>query len=232
MDNLFDGLTIVDFHGDTFRNILTIRKSENVYDDLGESQEDWDTAIHHEQACKPAQFTSDQPIINRPFEEAQYNDAIRYPFDHWASSRYSDGSYGVWYGTDTLETSIHETVYHWRNRFLVDAGWENIEGIVSERKVYLVRCEAALMDFRPRIGDFPDLVNPTSYHFTHQVGARIHHDGHPGIISRSARTVGDIFTIFSPQVLSNPRNHCFLSYTIENGHVVVEREAGRELLRL
>ncbi|OGT21320.1 MAG: hypothetical protein A2V90_03480 [Gammaproteobacteria bacterium RBG_16_57_12] len=234
MEGLFDGLTITDFHGDAYRNIASLRESQDLFDDLTPSPEGWQAAIDLELSTKPRTYASHQPIIDRPFEEAAFNEAIRYPFTHWAKTRYSDGSFGVWYGTDSLVTSIHETVYHWRTHFLEDAAWHAREGVIGERKVYLVRCDAALLNYIPKVDAFPALIDPMpgGYHLTHQVGARIHHDGHPGLISRSARCEGEIYAIFNPQVLSNPRQLCYLTYRIEGGSVTIERQAGDLLMRI
>lgn len=231
MDKLFNGLTLTDYHDDIHRNIVSLRVTEDLYDDLSDNPDAWQAAVDLEMASKPHTYISNQPVIARPFEEAHYNDAIEYPFHHWANTRYSNGSFGVWYGTDTLETSIHETVHHWRFELLADAGWQDIEGVEVQRKVYLVRCEAALLDFRKKIKEHPALIEG-SYHYTHQVGEKIHHDGHPGLISRSARCQGDIYAIFNQQVLSNPRQHCYLNYRIEGGGVTVERKQGDVLLRI
>lgn len=232
MDALFNGLTIVDFHSDANRNIVSLRESQDLYDDLTDSTEGWRAAIDLEIATKPHTYTSKFPIIDRPFEEAAYNEAIDYPFKHWSKTRYSDGSFGVWYGADSLDTSIHESVYHWRKGLLEDAGWHKIDGVVIERKIYLVRCNAALLDFVPKLEAFPALIDPDSYHLTHQVGARINHDGHPGLISRSARCQGDVYTIFRPHILSNPRPRCYLTYRNEVESVVIERQLGEVLMRI
>jgi hypothetical protein len=232
VDAFFDGLTVADLHDDAHRNIVSLRESRNLYDDLTDSPAGWQAAIDLELAAKPHTHVSGRPVIDRPFEEAAYNEAIDYPFKHWYRTRYSDGSYGVWYGADSLPTSIHETAHHWRRNLLEDVGWENEEGVAIERKVYLVRCDAALLDFRPRLADYPALVDPISYHLTQQIGARIHHDGHPGLVNRSARCEGDIYAVFNPRVLSNPRALCFLTYRIEGQAVAVERRPGEVLMRI
>ncbi len=232
MNALFAGLTITDFHGDLHRNIVSLRGSQDLYDDLSDVPESRQVAVNLELTAKPHTHISNQPIIDRPFEEAAYNDAIEYPFSHWSRSRYSEGSYGTWYGADRLETSTHETVHHWRHGLLEDAGWQDVEGVAIERKVFLVRCDAALLDFLPKLDVFPALVDPDSYHFTHEVGARIHHDGHPGLISRSARCEGDVYAIFNSRVLSSPRQSCYLTYRLEGGFVTVERQPGEQLLRI
>jgi hypothetical protein len=223
MEPLFDGITITDFHDDAHRNIVSLRESENLFDDLTDSPGGWQSAIDLEAGTKPHTNISHQPVIDRPFEEAAYNEAIDYPFKHWSTTRYSDGTFGVWYGADSLETGIHETVYHWRYGLLQDAGWEDHEGVTIERKVYNVRCDAALLNFRPKLAAFPSLVDPQDVAFTHQIGTRIHHDGHPGLVSRSARCDGDVYAIFNAQVLSNPRQMCFLTYRIASGAVIIER---------
>ncbi|MCF6254997.1 MAG: RES family NAD+ phosphorylase [Gammaproteobacteria bacterium] len=232
MQALFDGITITDFHDDLHRNIVSLRESENLFDDLTDSPEGWQSAIALEVKTKPHTHVSQRPVIDRPFEEAVYNEAIDYPFENWLNTRYSNGSFGVWYGTDSLETSIHETVHHWRHGLLHDAGWQNLEGVSIERKVYNVRCDAALFNFLPKLDAFPALIDPTEYDFTHQVGARIYHDGHPGLVSRSARCDGDVYAIFNSQVLSNPRQMCFLTYRITSGSVIVERQPGKILFQI
>jgi len=232
VDGLFKDISTTDFHDDIHRNIVSLRESENLFDDLIDSSEGRKSAIDLEAETKPHTYVSHQPIIDRPFEEAAYNEAIDYPFEHWIETRYSNGSFGVWYGTDTLETGIHETIHHWRNGLLEDAGWKNVEGIIGERKIYNVRCDAVLLNFIPKLDTFPSLVDPNNYDYTHRVGARIHHEGHPGLTSHSARCEGDIFAIFNPQILSNPRQVCYLTYRIESGSVMVERQPGETLFQI
>ena len=222
---VFADVGLADFHGDLIRNIVSLRVSQDLFDDLSEDPEHWRSAIALEMATKPAFFVSAQPIINRPFEEAAWNDAIDYPFRHWQRSRYSDGSYGVWYGADRIETSVHETVHHWRNGFLQDADMTQ-PGIRIERSVYQVRCDAALLDLRPVVKRLPALVDGADYSLTQQVGARLHREGHPGVLTRSARSDGEVYPIFNRNVLSKPRQFCHLSYATTVGGVAIEREPG------
>jgi len=235
MDGVFDGLTLDDFNDDIYRNIASLRGSQDLYDDLSDSPESWQAATDLEMTSKPYTYDSAHPIIDRPFEEAAFNEAISYPFENWSKTRYSDGSFGVWYGADSLKTSIYETVYHWRSVLLEDAGWGDLNGVVGERKVYIVRCNAALLDFVPKLKKHPALIDPApgGNFLTHQVGARIHHDGHPGLISRSARYEdGLIYAIFKSQVLSDPRQFCYLTYRVQDGSVAIERQPGEQLMRI
>ena len=234
MEGLFNGLVVIDFHGDLHRNIVSLRQSQDLFDDLSDNPRAIQAAIDLEMATKPLTYLSDQPVIDRPFEEAEYNEAIRYPFTHWSESRYSDGLFGVWYGADSVDTTVYETVHHWRFILLKDAGWQNVEGVSIERKLYHVRCDAALLDFKSKIKQYPALIDPCAggYHLTHQVGKRIHYDGHPGLITRSARCKGDVYAVFNRQVLSNPRPVCYLNYQIKNSHVVISRQQGEVILEI
>ena len=45
---------------------------------------------------KPPPYRSRTPIIDRPFEDAEWFNAITWPFENWRASRFSDGSFGVW----------------------------------------------------------------------------------------------------------------------------------------
>lgn len=231
MDSLFAGIKLADTHEDLYRNIVSLRVTEHLFDDLSNNPQDWQTAIELELQTQPASYASSTPIIHRPFEEAAWQEAIGFPFRAWSRSRYSDGSYGVWYGSDTLETTIYETVYHWRNSLLADAGFTD-PGIKIERRVHQVRCDAALIDLRKLVKQHPKIIDAGDYVFTQQIGARLHREGHPGLVTKSARCTGEVYAIFNPAVLSNPRPSCYLTYITTKQGVKVERTPGKLLLSI
>lgn len=225
IENVFEHLRLAETHGDLIRNNISLRVSEDLFDDLSDDPAAWNAAIQLELETKPQPFVSPEPIIDRPFEEAAWNDAIGYPFRNWMRSRYSDGSFGVWYGGDTIETTVHETVHHWRAKFLDDAGFLRA-GIKVERKLYRVRADAALVDLRPVVEDFRALVDPDDYTLTQQIGARLHREGHPGLVTKSARCDGNVYAVLNAKVLSDPRQVCFLTYMTTETGVTIEREPG------
>lgn len=229
MIDLFASLTLTDTHEDMVRNIVSIRVSQDLFDDLSDSKEAWEAAIALENEVKPPMFQSVFPVIHRPFEEAEWDSAVEYPFRKWSNSRFSDGTYGVWYGAKDLDTTIFETVHHWRAGILADSGL-GFDGLITERKVYNVRCDALLLDFRGMVQRIPSLIDPFDRTLTHQIGNRMHKEGHPGLLSRSARCDGDTCAIFNRNVLSNPRELCRLTYTMRQGSVCVEREPGVTLM--
>lgn len=223
---VFDRLTLADIHQDVARNIVSLRQSQDLFDDLTNDPAEWLLAQKVEDEVKPPPYRSGTPVIDRPFEDAEWFNAIIWPFKHWQSSRFSDGSHGVWYGSESVETTVHESSYHWYRGLLGDAGFERMT-VVAERKVYSVTCGAALLDFREAVDEYLDLLHPSDYGFCQSVGARIHREGHPGLLTRSVRRpAGENVAIFNPDVLSNPRPNCLLTYRLEGEQVVVERQSG------
>ena len=226
MNSLFSKLGLADVHQDVARNIVSLRESQDLFDDLTEDPAEWLLAHKVEGEVKPPPYRSRTPLIDRPFEDAQWFNAIAWPFKHWQASRFSDGTYGVWYGSDSVETTVYESVYHWYKGLLCDAGFDRQE-VIAERKVYWVACGAALLDLRAASNEYPDLLHPSDYSFCQSVGARIHREGHPGLLTPSVRrSAGENVVVFNPGVLSNPRLNGQLTYRLEGEQVVVEKQPG------
>jgi hypothetical protein len=151
---------------------------------------------------------------------------MTWPFKHWQASRFSDGPYGVWYGSDSVETTVYESVHHWYKNLLGDAGFDR-QGVIAERKAYSVARDAALLDFRAASNEYWDLLHPSDDAFCQAVGARIHREGHPGLLTPSVRrSAGENVVIFNPDVLSHPRFNCQLTYRLEGDQIVVEKQPG------
>ena len=232
MNQLFSRLALADVHRNVMRNIVSIRVSQDLFDDLSDDPAEWALAQQVEDDIKPPTYRSRMPLIDRPFEDAEWFNAIQWPFQHWQASRFSDGAFGVWYGSDSVETTVHESAYHWVRGLLRDAGFDQ-EAVIGERKIYSVACDAALLDFRPVVQDHPRLLHETDYSLAQSVGVRLHREGHPGLVIPSVRhPVGENFVILNPAVLSQPRFSCQLSYRLEGGRILVEQAPGVTWLAL
>jgi len=224
MVDLYSRLGLIDIHEKVFRNIVSIRESQHLFDDLSTEPTKWALAQKVEDDVRPAAYRSHTPVIHRPFEDAEWLNAIGWPFKNQQASRFSDGAFGVWYGGDTIETSVYETVYHWYRHFLTDAGFEK-EPVIGERKVYDVLCDAALVDLRPHIHDHPKLIHRSDYTTTQAIGSKFHREGHPGLITQSVRyRAGHCYVILNPDVLSEPKTHCYLTYRIVGQKIHIEKE--------
>jgi len=200
--------TIVDFDNDAFRNIPSIIVSENLLDDLSDSpyeQRLGESAIEHQKIYDGPQSA----IILRPFT---YGAAIANSAMACFATRFSDGSqFGVWYGSLDLETSVHETVYHWM-KLNKDMTSLPEQEIVAERRVFLVRIAGILIDLRNKHSDFSELIAPSDYTFTNSLGAYLFSHGQSGLLAKSARCEGVNAAIFTQKVLSNVRHCNYLTY--------------------
>jgi hypothetical protein len=221
---------VADFHGDLVRNIQTIRVSQDLFDDLAD-----DTAMQRVAIAAEAQsrIPSEAPLITRPFD---YGTVITYPFTAFNghATRFSDGlAYGVWYGSLDLETTVCETVYR-RHLFLQDSFAGEDRVILSERRVFEVRCDAILLDLRGKEKREPRLVDRASYAFTQPLGAYLQAQGSNGLLVKSARCAGVNAAILRPGVLSAARDLCLLTYRMNPAEdlAVVERAPGETWLSL
>jgi RES domain len=214
----------VDYHGDLVRNIQTIRVSQDLFDDLSGEAADQAVAIAAEAAGR---IPSEAPLITRPFD---YGTVITYPFANLngQQTRFSDGlSFGVWYGSLDVETTVYETVYH-RQRFVMDSFPREDRLIANERRVFEVRCDALLTDLRGREQQERRLVDRTSYAYTQPLGAYLRKQGANGVLVKSARCDGVNGAIFRPETLSAVRDVCHLTYSMNPrlDLVTVERRPG------
>jgi hypothetical protein len=226
MDKLFSHLALADVHCNIVRNIVSNISSQNLFDDLTDNPEDWELAQQVEEEVKPPSYQSRSPIIHRPFEDAEWFNAIGFPFKNWQASRFSDGAVGVWYGCHSIETSVFETAYHWFNGLLSDAGFEK-NNVIGKRELYDVACDAALLDLRPQLAKYSGLMHKTDYSYTQSIGSRLHREGHPGLVTASVRHAeGRNYVIFNPDVLSNPRFNCQLTYRLEGNDIFIEKQPG------
>lgn len=98
-------------------------------------------------------------------------------------SRFSDGSYGVFYASRTLETAIRETVYH-RERFLARTREPATQ---VQMRGYQCNLGCALHDLR---GGHPSAHDPQDYGPAQRLAARLRAAGSNGIVYDSVRDPG------------------------------------------
>lgn len=111
------------------------------------------------------------------------------PFAHVnpAGSRFSDGSYGVLYLADSMETALAEVRHH------QEQYWSNVEGLNFERFVFRgLSCqfnEAGLLDATSVPMSEP-IYDADDYTHSRQFGRLVRQGGFPGLRYHSVRNPG------------------------------------------
>jgi hypothetical protein len=139
-------------------------------------------------------------------------------------SRFTDGTYGVFYAADVLDTAIAETTYH-RERFMRATAEGRME---LDMRVYLVDLAAALHDLRGRTAEYPLVYHDASYAAGQHLAATLRKGGSNGIAYDSVRRPGgECVAVFRPRLLSNCRQERHLCYVWDGRRVtsVYEKRA-------
>jgi hypothetical protein len=218
--------TLIDYDGSPYRNIKAVRESRSLFDDLAEDEADISAASLADALGKPY---SPAPLLTRPFD---YGIVITYPFleKNRQQTRFSDDTlFGVWYGSEEIETTVYETVFHWRN-FLLDAFPSENRVIRGDRRIFKVQCRGIVIDLRGKEQTWPALVDRYSYKFTQDLGHYLQDQNQNGLLVASARCRGINLAAFTPRILSGPMDICSLTYLTnlsQGPEVMVEKEPGK-----
>lgn len=138
-----------------------------------------------------------------------------------AGSRFSDGTFGVFYAAHDLDTAIAETRYH-RERFLAATAEPPIE---VDMRVYLTDVAARLRDLRGLTGHFPAVYDPIDYAAGQKLARRLRGEGADGIAYDSVRrTGGECVAVFRPRLLSHCRQERHLCYVWDGTRIAAVYE--------
>lgn len=130
-----------------------------------------------------------------------------------AASRFTDGSFGVYYGAKDLATAIAETVYH-REVFLMDADEPDIE--ITMRQ-YINKVALPMEDVRG--SGFEFLHDPDDYSDSQVFAAGRREQGSHGLVYRSVRDPGgECVAVFRPKAVTIPVQGCHLRYIWSGFH--------------
>lgn len=111
-------------------------------------------------------------------------------------SRFSDGSWGVFYAAHTVATAVEETAYH-RERFLAAT---NEPACAIQMRCYRTRVDAKLHDIR---GGWKLAHDPDSYTSSVTLARTLRADGSNGIVYDSVRHAGgECLAAFYPDVVA------------------------------
>ena len=131
-------------------------------------------------------------------------------------SRFSDGTYGVFYAACDLPTAIAETKYH-RELFMRATRQPRME---LDMRVYLVDLVGNLHDLRGRKRTHPLAYHEDSYAVGQNLARRLRADGSNGIVYDSVRHAGgECAAVFRPRLLSNCRQERHLCYSWDGARI-------------
>lgn len=100
-----------------------------------------------------------------------------------AGSRFSDGSYGIFYASREIETAIRETAFH-RAAFLAATHEPPMQ---VQMRAYSARIACRVHDVR---GGYPKVHDPNDYAPAQKLGARLRAANSNGIVYDSVRNAG------------------------------------------
>ena len=133
-------------------------------------------------------------------------------------SRFSDGSYGVYYAANDLETAVAEVAHH-RARFLARTAEPPID---IDLRCYCVPVRATLVDLRGRHAQ-ADLLAPDSYAASQAFGRARREAGEAGIVHASVRRRGGrCVALFTPKATVPPASQAGHVTLRWNGQRIVE----------
>jgi len=132
------------------------------------------------------------------------------------ASRFTDGSYGIYYASLSYETAIRETVYH-RELFLQAT---NEAALELSMRSYESTIQQPLHDVRN--AEFNYLHDPANYSLSQEFGKEMRAQQSWGLVYRSVRHEhGQCIAAFKPQTISIPRPLAHLRY-VWNGEKITE----------
>ena len=152
-----------------------------------------------------------EELLDRPFR-------LRAKFR--PKTRFSDGSFPVFYSALTTETAKAEMAYWFRK---VYAGTPQ-----NNRTAYFqnFRCrfEGLEKDLSSKASDWPNLVHQSDYSFCNQLGVEAREGGVDGLVVPSARHEGANMPIFVRHAISGPEPEGIvrMTYSPDSGEVSID----------
>ncbi|AJR24417.1 MULTISPECIES: RES family NAD+ phosphorylase [unclassified Sphingobium] len=136
-------------------------------------------------------------------------------------SRFSDGSFGLFYAAREIETAIAETSHH-RARFMALTREPAQE---LDMRVYAVDLDAELHDIRDLREALPDLYAVDSYVSGQALAIELRSRGADGIAYQSVRHPGgECAAVFRPRLLTDCRQERHLCYVWDGQAIIAVYE--------
>ncbi len=216
--------------GETFRIILSRYPSVGIFDDVADPAD--------LEALAQLEARTNQRIRDElgAIALVRATDRIAGPgttpimaaFTHAQPSRFSDGTYGVYYAARNRETAIFETRYHLERlyRYTHEASTD------VDLRAYAARIAGSFDDLRT-IAAIDPRLDPDSYAASQPYGRSVYDaNAADGIVYRSVRDPKRRACVacFRPRVLAACRTHSYLTYRWDGAQQRVTTVTEREFL--
>jgi len=187
----------------------------HVFEDIADPA-DWDLLNSAEGKTNPRIAETIGRLDLVPIERRVSGPNASYvmaPFTHVSTdrpSRFSEGTYGVYYCANRTETAIFETIYH-HERFL--RATSEPPGWCSDFRELVGVLRADLHDIRDGNPAWLPSLDPDDYSAAQKLGAQLRASGSNGILYRSVRDPdGACAGLFWPNVPDVPGQGRHFSY--------------------
>jgi RES domain-containing protein len=124
-------------------------------------------------------------------------------------SRFSDGTYGVFYCAHDGLTAIEETRYH--QALFMGATQE--ASMRLQMRLYSVEAKGEVIDLRAACATNPHIVDPDDYAHPQSIGRKLRNEGSAGILYPSVRhDGGECLAALRTTILRNCLHSAYLEY--------------------
>jgi hypothetical protein len=196
-----------------YRVIPTRFPAVNLFDRVA-SPEDFDALYALEAMTNDRLRTEVGDLDLVPRDERRFGPGwgpIMAAFTHLnpLGSRFSDGTYGVFYCARSRATAIAETRYH-SALFLAAT---NEAPLRQQMRLYTVQAQGDAVDLRETPSLDPAVLSPTDYSAGQALGRAAREAGAPGIVYPSVRdTSGECLAAFRTTLLRDCHHAAYLEY--------------------
>jgi hypothetical protein len=150
-------------------------------------------------------------------------------FTHTRASRFSDGTFGVYYAAKRRDTAVAEVRHH-KERFLRESGEESID---LDMRIYAADIHGRFEDVRAR-GANDAMYQRDSYQASQRLGLDVYAANvADGIVYRSVRDrsrAADCVAVFRPRCITNCVPVAYLAFRW-NGSAITESFIKEEIIR-
>ncbi|MDL1870707.1 RES domain-containing protein [Deltaproteobacteria bacterium PRO3] len=208
----------------TFRLIPSRDPPIDVFDRVSDPDEF--EVLYEIEAMTNDRLRAEQNLLRLvPKEEWVFGNNASYlmaPFLHLnpEGSRFSDGSFGVYYCAKNLQTALEETKYH-REVFMKRT---REKAMHLEMRLIQARLKGMFYDVRGVSGTPSGIYDPMSYGAGQKLGGSLRAQGGNGLLFKSVRDPfpkrNDCAAVFRPKTLSNPQVGGHFIYVWDGNKIV------------